>query len=134
MAPQFLNFGNDETFHFFKWVSEGGQVDPKQLIRNAYKAAEENPDELTEGALGLCHAVKDRLAELLEDVLEEGTPVGPLLDQPHLEIGCVRNSPHSLWEPILALALGRVSCGVVAQALLMQAGKWAPEKDMPEFQ
>jgi hypothetical protein len=34
-SVQFFNFGNDETYHCFRWVTEGGRVSPDRLIQDA---------------------------------------------------------------------------------------------------
>jgi hypothetical protein len=122
----FFNFGNEETYHFFMWVAEGGSVDPQQLILSAYDAAEKSEDRLTAGVLGHCHVVRKELARLLQyEVLYEAAPwnadVGP-----GLAIGNVDERPESLWEPILALALARIDYQTVAEAMLSRFGEWAP--------
>jgi hypothetical protein len=130
---QFFNFGNDETFHFFKWVSESGQVTPATLIATAYHNSEAPDDEHLEDE-DICVVARNRLAGLLADLLEETTPVGDFTggEQEH-EIGNVWNSPESLWKPIFASALSRIDCHAVAEAMLIQAGKWTPSKELPEI-
>jgi hypothetical protein len=132
VAAQFFNFKNEETYHFFKWVSESGVVDPAGMIRDAYQRLETAVDELTEQSLGLCYAARDQLADLLVDVLHDDLPgdrsfLGP-------QIGQVGRNAESLWGPLLALALNRVDCHAAAEALLIQAGKWAPIKETPEIE
>jgi hypothetical protein len=40
MSIQFFDFGNSETFHFFRRVSESGKVNPADVIERAFKQAE----------------------------------------------------------------------------------------------
>jgi hypothetical protein len=49
-----------------------------------------------------------------------------------MEIGMVGKAENTLLGPILARALQEVDCGAVAEALLIQARKWAPDKVPPE--
>jgi hypothetical protein len=48
------------------------------------------------------------------------------------QLGEVSNDADSLWQPILCDALNKISFEDVAQALLIQAGKWNPDTDLPE--
>jgi hypothetical protein len=70
----------------------------------------------------------------LRDVLRERLPLDFDFEYDPPEIGTVWESDDSLWQPILALAAQRIDCHTAAQALLMQAGKWAPVREMPEAQ
>jgi hypothetical protein len=40
----------------------------------------------------------------------------------------------SLWVPLLILSFDRIACQRVAEALLIQAGKWHPDKEVPEVE
>ena|SRR5438128_740977 len=126
---RFFNFSNDETFHFFKWVSESGRVNPTALIADAY--AEIKPEEniLDESC---CVLARDILADRLYDLMEDALP----LDRPSetCEIGEVWDDDEALWAPLLVIAAERVCFDLVAEALLIQAGKWAPDTEMPEIQ
>jgi hypothetical protein len=75
---------------------------------------------------------KDKLAKLLDDKLEEALePLDvPLTDA--AKVGNVWNSPESLWHTLLALAAERIHYDVAAEAVLIWAGKWAPDKYPPE--
>lgn len=133
LSMQFFNFTNEETFHFFKWVTDSGQVDPKALIEEADSSVEADTEHFEEEAI--CVVARDILARplyvLLEDALE---PLhGTLADAAEAEVGNVWNSKELLWLPLLALAAVRVDCGATAQALLIRAGKWAPDKDLPDI-
>lgn len=65
---QFFNFGNDESFHFFKWVCESGLVDVQRLIDEAFQNAEH--DKWLEIGTCVSWVVRDKLADLLQDVLD----------------------------------------------------------------
>lgn len=123
---QFLNFGNNETFHFFSWVTGSGLINVTALIERAYKKAE-NPDDDYFPDEDICKIVRDHIADELESLIIEIAPIDRLIwDGP--EIGCVVDTVESAWQPILHLALARIDLRVVAEAILIRAGKWAPSK------
>ena len=127
---QFYNFGNEETYHFFRWVSESGQVDPLELIDRAIREA--GPDEELDKGAGVSSEVKDSLAEILSELLWEQAPdLDPDLGE--YEIGTVQDGPDWLLNPILSNALTRIDCQAVAVALLIQAGRWAPMNEPHEI-
>jgi hypothetical protein len=131
---QFFNFTNEETFHFFEWVTRGKQVDPEALIADAYRDAENDREGALIGeAMGICYLVRDHLADRLADVLEETLPLEFRIDDGFYQAGAVQEDEESLWQPLLALAAGGVNYSLVAQALLARAGKWSPEKEFPEI-
>lgn len=129
MAVKFFNFGSDETFHFFRWVTEGGHVDPSALVARAL--AEVEGDPAYEIGMDVSSVAKDKLAAILDDLLEELSPFTQLNVN---EIGDVDRSTESLFEPLLELALNRIDLHATAQAMLIRAGKWAPDRDRPEIQ
>jgi hypothetical protein len=128
----FFNFGNDETFHFFTWVT-GGDFDVPAMIAEAFHAAE-TPDNEHSPDEDVCIVVRDKLAARLEDLLADAVPDCAFDAAP--EIGNVSHAPgerdRALWLPILACALDGIDCAVVAEALLIQARKWAPSGEIPE--
>jgi hypothetical protein len=127
---QFFNFTNDETFHFFKWVTESGQVDPNALIAEAYSKVETD-EEHFEGE-DICVVAKDILAEQLSNLLEDALDLLGLSPADAAVVGNGWDSKESLWHPLLALAAVRINCDVTAEALLVRAGKWTPDKNPPE--
>jgi hypothetical protein len=137
LSTQFFNFGNDETFHFFKWVSEGGQVDRNAIIRFAYQKAEAHDDENFEDD-DICIVVRDILHNHLDQMLNGFGDALGIGDWPGIgEVATMPNAPNgqafdTLWRPLLALTFSRIDCRAVAEALLIQAGKWAPSKQRPE--
>jgi hypothetical protein len=137
MAMQFFNFGNNETFHFFEWICAGKAGGPEALIDRAFKAAEKpGPDDWPE--MDICYVVRDRLRDELQEILYNTEPDLDLNSRGS-EIGVIwrdatgQPSDISLLHPIFALALYRIDCQAVAEALLIQAGKWTPCKEPPEF-
>jgi hypothetical protein len=76
--------------------------------------------------LDVSYVALDKLADLLANVLEE-----VVLDIPERDIGDVDNDPVSLTSPILRVALAQIDCRAVAEALLRDAGKWAPDPTRP---
>jgi len=136
----FFNFGNQETFHFYKWIMESEQVNVNDLIAKAFTDAEN--DEWFKMGDDVCNAVRDALAAALEEMVARVAndvptyqvmlTVEPQEVAPH--IGDVWNSPESLWLPILALGLSSIDCKTVALAILIEKGKWAPSKELPEVE
>jgi hypothetical protein len=82
----------------------------------------------------ICIVARDILAEQLRRLLVDALdpPLDPFCEVA-AEVGNVGNSKESLWHPLLALAATRINCGVTAEALLIRAGKWAPDKYPPEL-
>jgi hypothetical protein len=66
---QFVNFGNDQTFHCFHWLIGSGEVDIDALISKAM-ARVEFTEEFKEG-IPTSWIARDILADLLEDKLSE---------------------------------------------------------------
>jgi hypothetical protein len=136
VAVQFFNFTNEETFHFFRWICEREPSGPESLVADAFQRAEHLDD--TEFAdEDICEIAKSRLAEQLEEILYNAAPdLDP--DTNSFEIGIIwqdaegRASSASLLQPIFALALARIDFQVVAEALLIRAGKWNPSREPPE--
>ncbi|HWY88247.1 MAG TPA: hypothetical protein VNX28_16165 [Gemmataceae bacterium] len=133
MAVEFFNFGNNETYIFFCWIVHTHSVE--DLIASAFKIAETPSPDDYDGE-DICVAVRGRLTEKLREIVHD---VAPGLDPDCIgtwAIGAAednQNSPDSLLLPILALGLGRIDHGAVAEALLIRAGKWSPSKVLPEL-
>jgi len=128
---QFFNFWNPQTFHYFKWLTEGGAVDCAALVAKAMERVE--GDSWFEMGVCVSRVVRDKLAEDLEELLDEEilSEVMPL-DEP--EIGMVNSRPESLWAPILDAAVRDICFHSVAEAVLIKQGKWAPDQDLPEIE
>jgi hypothetical protein len=123
---QFFNFGNDQTYHFFKWVTESGMVKPDELIAKAQQQVE--GDEWFKMGMDVSSVARDKLSELLKDVLYDAHG----LQEGEHEIGLVWQSDEALLMPIMHYALNQIATDAVAEALLIAAGKWAPNRDLPE--
>jgi hypothetical protein len=74
--------------------------------------------------------VRDELATHLQEAMED--MLGDELDFGKVFIGVVDGSHSSLWLPIALRGLRRVDLKAVAQAILIRAGKCAPDKERPE--
>jgi len=127
---QFFDFANRPTYLFFRWVREGGGgQDPIALVSAAMNAAEHEDffeidgdvSSASHGALtkllgtvldGLCDAAN---CERHEDT---GAPVDP--------------DPEWMMGALLFDAIGHIILSDVAQAMLVEAGKWNPDRDIPE--
>jgi hypothetical protein len=129
MAIQFFNFWNRQTFHVFKWVSSSGQVDVKALIAQAFQTATEQEQPLE---VDTSHGVRDCLAALLQDIVEEAVPDEASPPYAIKELGDVSGDNESLWQPLLLDVVKQICFDEVAQALLIQAGKWNPDTELPE--
>jgi hypothetical protein len=152
MTTEFFNFHNDETFHFFKWVTESGLVDVDALISNAMQGviAEAFVAPLE---VDFSHAYRDALTYILTDLLESvamglgfsdsadfsweignvQTPNARTLYPAKTEANIHTADSAALWQPLLRLAFKRVDRQAIAEALLIRAGKWAPDKELPEI-
>ena len=118
MQTKFFNFGNEETFHFFKWISESGRAD--QFIEGAFTNAQ--ADEWLKLGAGVAEALRDALAGELQEVIADELS------------GVDEANPQNLSELLLIIAAERIDCGRAAEALLIRASKWNPDKQLPEFQ
>jgi hypothetical protein len=131
---QFYNFTNDETYHYFKWVTESGQADPDELIQRAFARLEEE-GPIVEG-IDISYSLKKVLVAYLDEILEQQTDGLSAVDEfGLLEPGNMRNTVgHPLLNPILQWGVLRIRIDLVAEALLIRSGKWAPGRDRPEFE
>jgi hypothetical protein len=130
MAIEFFNFTNQETYHLFQWISKN--VDTKALIDKAFKLAEADVWEVTAGdtATGLLTELTNLLEAL---VWEEVASKIEIYDESDFALGEVDDSDESLWIPLVAHAFRKMHFGNVAQALLIRAGKWSPDKHPPDY-
>jgi hypothetical protein len=140
LTVEFFNFGNDETFHFFKWICESVPAGPERLITDAFRQSEQRDDDEIPGE-DVCYIVRSRLTATLERILwEEVAPdLDPDIGVVNVQIGVIPRTEHGkpsadlLLQPILSLALQRINLAAVAEALLIRAGKWNPSKEPPEL-
>jgi hypothetical protein len=133
---QFFNFRNEPTFHFFEWVR--ATKDTKKLIAEAYDACE--GDEWFEMGEDVSRVARDKLADRLEEILEEAqSDWGLVTDE--WSVGdvdlhaCAQagTSLDALFLPLLSFVCSEILCCAVAEALLRDAGKW-PQMDIPEIE
>lgn len=130
---EFFDFGNSETFHVFKWASsQCPQVDVPALIAKAFELAAEEEEGLE---VDTSHAVRDKLADLLEEAVIEAAPAADFDNaEPIGYPSTYEPDPfQTLWVPIMAHMVRNINFEAAAEALLRQAGKWAPDKEPPEM-
>jgi hypothetical protein len=123
---EFFNFGNQQTYHFFCWVTEN--FDTSAQVRGAFaRAGEEVSHEWSD-------LVEDALAERLGEMLEdERLDAGHESEDTAPCIGDVSPpEPESLFEPILAQALRGIDMRAVAEAVLLLHRKGFPASSAPE--
>src|SRR5262245_36671347 len=101
---------NDQTYHFFRWVCASGQVHTEALVAEAFRKAKANADHSLQEDIRF--AVRDRLAELLEQLLADTAPHNTAPENAR-RIGDVDHSSESLWIPIFASARQGISCPLV---------------------
>jgi hypothetical protein len=120
---QFFNFGSNETYLFFEWVRRHRDV--ATLVAKAMSQVE--GDEWYEMDADVCYVARDKLHELLREILEDSLGDNP--EEPLLEA----TEPHEqLTNPLLMGAARRIDLGTVAHALLLDAGKWSPDISPPD--
>ena len=134
---RFFNLGNEQTFHVFTWLTQAGEVDTGELVRQAFEAVE--TDEWFTMDLDVSLIAQDTLAELLTELLEGYMSDFDLdlKDWPIGDVGvCDVNGPgktRSLFMPILWEALSRINYSRLAEAILVSHKKWNPEKTLPKL-
>jgi hypothetical protein len=124
---QWFDFGNTETYWFCRWVRESGEVDVPALIAKAFEAVE--GDEWFKMGHDTSYIARDKLADRLEEMLNERGTEHDILWEPLAE-------PHAsfadLCNAMMVVSFDRVDVKTAALALLMDAGKWAPDPNNPE--
>ena len=133
---RFLNFGNAATYHFYQWVMKSRLVPVESVIAAGYEAVEKDPfyemgDTYIPGLLQ--NAVAERLQEVLDSTLDEwvgGIPGADCIAADEARLldgdgefprGLTRDN---LFVPLAVDAARQIDCGVVAQAVLIAAGRW----------
>jgi hypothetical protein len=128
----YLNFHNDETFHVYTWLNAQPADYTDRFVTAAFHELEFAPDAWAQidpdtsmnlrRALGriLQGAINDKVYETFD--LDDCAHIGESGD----------GSDGWLFGPLLTNAVANVAWLVVAEALLRENGKWAPEKELPE--
>ena len=127
---QFINFGNDQTYHCFCWLRDSRAVDIDALVREAVTQIQ--GETWFDIGMDVSTVSRDKLAELIEDQVNQqldGLPGGLGAD---LGIGDIGTSAAHLFGPILRRALDDIRYDVIAVALLIAAGKWNPDRELPQ--
>ena len=132
---KFFNFTNSETYHFFQWLCHTDQVAVNDLVKRSMDSVE--GDAWFELGADVSSVARDKLVEILEDLVVDIRTACWTKHQLHLEHGIGESDAlsysgyASLFGPLLCEALGQVSLPATAKALLIQSGKWAPDRDAP---
>jgi len=127
MAEIFFNFGNHETYHFFQWVRHRGP----ELVNKAFAdldVGDLDPSGLMDADLPSCYAAKDKLAVILDDIINRaklatGCELHGLFGEPG-----PGDELRLLTGPLLDMTLDGIATSAVAEALLIDANKWAPDR------
>jgi hypothetical protein len=133
---EFFNFWNAETFHVFQWATNCRALNLDAMIAAAFEAVK--PEDLGVGtlrelALGKIECALDNLSQDLQELVDAqfGQLAGLCGANEDLDTWGIADVPdgsaNSLLLPILAHAMNGIDYRVVAQALLMRAGKWNPD-------
>jgi hypothetical protein len=89
-------------------------------------------DEWYEMGMDVSTVARDKLANLLKDYLEELTGID--FTNPDDNIGATQDrSTENLRMTLLAMSIGHIRFAVIAEALLVAAGKWAPDCTVPDW-
>ena len=126
----FFNFHNDQTFHFFNWVKDGGAVDVNAMVARAVAfAGDDQGLAMGRESTEVAHAkLRVWLADLAENI------TGFLLDGPS-GIGMpVNGDPNTLLGPLLHDAVQQIRFDAVAEALMRLKGKWVTEYNPLEIE
>jgi hypothetical protein len=115
---QFYNFVNEETYYFFKWITESHYVKPGELIAKAFKD-EENDQE--DAAVAL--------RSILEELFDE---VFPALTDHCLDDFFSEDAETSLSYTLMSLSSSKIKFQAVAKALLGQAASGTPTNNSKE--
>lgn len=122
MTTHFLTFRNDESWAFFRWLTERNDADLARLLGQATDAA--GLDEWTELAAPGFDALQQALAGLLLEYVQQAVPAVTLdLSE------CA-----SLPQLMEAIAATRIDFDTVAAALLVHAGRWHPAEATPTLE
>jgi hypothetical protein len=127
---QFFDFTNRPTYLFFRWVRDGGRQDPATLIRAAFDAIEQEDGYQIDGDVSL--GTRDALEKMLYAAL--GDFAGDFGEPGFMDAALESVGAREDWlsAVLVADAVERIDCQAVAVALLIDAGKWAPDNTIPE--
>lgn len=133
---KFFNFWNAETYHFVQWVINTPEVDLGAMIKKAFEDAEHNDTFEVSGDVS--SAVAEELSKALADTAADKfhDHVGMMpeyLSIINFESPEDYHADQALFGGLLANALDNVSFEAAAEAILIHAGKWAPDTDLPEM-
>ena len=132
MPVEFFDFGSQEAYCLFSWITTERKDDLESLIAKAFELAESEP--MFDGGLSPSICARDALADFLSD---EYLPGEFEKNGLFADLGCnLQNGTEdlrSITERFVVLAANRVSYTSVAEALLRHCEKWAPDRERPEI-
>jgi len=116
----FFNFHNEQTYHFFSWIVNGGAVDAKAMVAKAL--ARSGGDDGLKMGRESTEAAHAKLRGWLVDLVENIS--GFTLNKPS-GIGMPMNGgPNAFLRPLLHDAVRQIRVDAVAEALLKMHGHW----------
>jgi hypothetical protein len=134
IAAKYFNFINEQTYHCFVWVSEGGLGDVRKLIAKAYERIE-SEDKLHGPLYDITLLACEELAEVVKEELDDRLPSPSWYDieEAYMDLSNVPidTSIEGFTGPMLENALQAIRYDRVAEALLRQAGRYNPEIESP---
>jgi hypothetical protein len=134
---QFFDFYNRQTWHVFQWVTRSGLVDVPALVKQALGNV--GQDEWFKMGEDTYRIARDKLAEQLRVVVvnvadeQFGIDVDADYDAIQEQDAAGYTGADALLMPLLCNALGEVVYEAVAEAILRQQSKWAPDNGIPEI-
>jgi hypothetical protein len=132
--PYHLNFHNDETFHVYTWLDAQPTDYTDGFVTAAFKELEFAPDAWAQIDPDTSMNLRRSLARILQSAISDRVKAALGLDDCTC-IGETGNGSESwLFGPIITNAIANVVWLTVAEALLRDKGKWAPERELPEIQ
>jgi hypothetical protein len=134
---KFFNFGNGETFHAFQWVTNCKALNVDAMIAAAFDAVKPEDLDISD----TCEEARDQLSEHLEELFEaQFSGLAERCDADYVDgykwcafTDVPDGSTNSLLFPILAQGMRNIDFPVLAEALLVRAGKWNRDLQRPDI-
>jgi hypothetical protein len=131
--PNYLNFHNDETFHVYTWLDAQPADYTDGFVTPAFEELRLAPDDWAQIDPDTSMDLRRALGRILQSAINDKVRATFDLDA-NDHIGESGNGSDSwLFGPLATNAVANVRWLTVAEALLRDKGKWAPEKELPEY-
>ena len=129
----YLNFHNDETFHVYTWFDAQPTDYTDGFVTAAFEKLEFTPDDWAQIDPDTSMNLRRTLSRILHNAINDKVHETFDFDDCN-QIGETGDgSDRCLFGPLVTNAVANVAWLVVAEALLRDKGKWAPEKELPEI-